>query len=537
MAEKRKNTRGSRNAAKTPARRGMYVVDGADNNRVKYIKPEPPSSPQRKKRRYGDGGVIMGIALLFLIIYIGGYLYSLFTREAIPETQVVYGSIEPVQVFSGIIVREETVYRSQTEGVVYYYKNNFDKINADGEVCSVQDEKTVAKLTETINSLENNIISAQENHTAYSAADAEKKSYNARISKAVDDAALGVNALDISAMYALTENVNQLLNHRNQVLFSENRGSVKTLSNELAMYQSQLDSAITPVKANKSGIISYKTDGLEETLTPERLGHLSQEETQMTVNYDELYSPSVVSAGDPIFKLITSSTWYIAAYLPADQTDGWIKDMQKPIYADDGNGNYKELMTRIRTLEKTENGMYVVFECARNMTDYLDCRSVSFKIKKGLTEGLKIPNAAIVEKTLLKIPAGCVVTSDRGATSVFKRVLTSEGVSFEQVTISVFSSDEEYVNIISDYNNVRYGDYLLLPDTLGEVAQIELIENIKGVYVTNSGAAVFRKITLSGEVFENMQYTIIDPALNPYVKVSDRIVSDAKFVDEKQTVY
>lgn len=528
MADKR-----SKSKETSRGRQNMYVVENGE--KVRYIR----NTASGKKRRYGDGGVVFGLALAALLIYIGGFLYNFLTREKIPETVVVYGSIEPVQVFSGVIIREETVYRSPAAGSVYYYKNDFDKIAAGGTACGIQDDKTVSKLTETINNIENNILNAQEGKGSNPIIENEKKAYNNQIAKAVDDAAMLINASDISAMYALTETVGRIVDYRNQLLFSENRGNAKTLSNELSIYQNQLNNAISTVKIDTSGIISYKTDGLEEILTLSRIKELSVQETGITANLDDFYAPGEVGVGDPIFKIVTSNEWYIASYIPAELTDGWVLNMLKPIYADDGNGNYKELETRIYSIERTGSGMYVVFKCTRNMTDFLEYRSVTFKIKKGLTEGLKIPNSAIVEKTLLKIPADCVVSPGKGPKYVLKRVAlpNGNGSSFEQVLITVYSSDDDYVSVITDYNNISRGDFLLLPKTLGEVVQLDLIENVKGVYVTNTGSAVFRKIVLSGEMYENLLYTIIDPALNPFVKVSDRIVSDAKYVEEKQFVY
>lgn len=515
-----------------PGDRTMYVVEGGKaENIVKYRRGETPP----KKRKYNDGGVILGFTLFLLLIYLGGYIVNFFTKEKIPETVVVYGSIEPVMVFSGVIIRDETVYYSSADGLAVYEKNNFDKVKAQSTVCSVQDEKAVAEYMKTLNTIENNMLTAQEGRAQSSAVELEVKNLNSQIQKTVDDKALMIGAMDMTALYDVAAKAEQLVSHRNKILLENSQGSIKNMSQQRDIYQSQLQGAISQVYIGKSGIISYKTDGYEEQLSPSRLKVISKEETLISVDYGAIYTPSYVKTGDPLFKIITSSDWYIAAYLPLEQTEGWKPDTGKTLYVDKGNGIFSEMETRIYSMERIGDDIYVVFRCNKYLTNYLDCRNISFKIKKGQTEGLKIPNSAIVEKTLIKIPVECVIETENGAKQVLR--LNNATGGYDKVAVSAFSADEDYVNVIMGFDNIRLGDVLAIPERINETRMLTLIENIKGVYVTNSGSAVYKRIVVSGEVYENVNYTIIVPELNPYVKVSDRIVSDARNVEEKQMIY
>ncbi|MDR1704383.1 MAG: hypothetical protein LBS19_06820 [Clostridiales bacterium] len=501
---------------------------------AKIIRFEKPEAPIRKRRKYNDGGILYGIALALLLLYLGGYLYTFFTREKVPETVVVYGSIEPVMVFNGVIVRDETVYRSAAEGLPVYYKNDLDKVPAGAVACSIQDEEAVKKLMADITSLEKNILSAQEERAQSQAVGSQIKELTDRIRRTADNAALSINALNTQALYEAAIQTEQLLNHRNQILINESRGSVKSMSQGLSIYLSQMEGVVSEMPIGRSGIISYRTDGYEEQLTPSRIKVLSPEETMIDADLDAIYAESYVQAGDPVFKIINSNDWYIASYLPAAQTEGWQMNDLRNIYVDDGSGSFKQLETRIDSIDSIGEIRYVVFHIDKRVTDYLDRRGVSFKIKEGLGEGLKIPNSAIIEKTLVKIPKECAVETDEGRHVL--RYNMGTGI-YDKMGIVPFASDNVYYSVIWYADGIRPGDILAIPARLGETYTADQTEIISGVYVTNTGAAVFKRIYTSGGAFENISYTIVDPADNPNVKVKDRIVSDASTVEDRQMIY
>ncbi|MCL2702652.1 MAG: hypothetical protein FWE91_03475 [Defluviitaleaceae bacterium] len=494
------------------------------------------NGPRKKKRRYNDGGVLLGFMLILLVVYLSGYIYTFLAREKVPETVVVFGSIEPVVVFTGVIVRDETVYRADAQGRVMYYRQDKERISAGNPAASVRDEETVRRHIETILNIEENILRAQAGRNFSSAVENEIRGIGTQLTRAVDNTALSINALDTQAMYTLTHRVDQLISHRNELLFNESQGALKTLSTERDIFQNQLGAAISEMRVRASGTISYKTDGFEEILTTARLRVLTKEETLTDVDFNNIYIPSVVYPGDPVFKTVNSNEWYIAAYLPLDQVDGWAAGRPRTIYVDDGSGYYGALETSVFILEtdRQTGEAYVVLSVNRHVTNFLDRRAVSFKIKEGLTEGLKIPNSAIVSKTLYRIPEECI-TVVNGLRTVLR--FNSGTGGYDQIPLTTFGSDNNFVSIIAELNDINLYDILIVPDRIGETRMITQTEEIKGVYVTNSGMAVFRRIILSGDVFENVNFTIIDPARNPGVRVQDRIVSDASNVVENQMIY
>jgi len=519
-------------AGRKPRRRGEERPDvpqaGMRNRRREAVpvRRKPPSYPTR---------FLWGLALLLLMMYLGGYAFTYLTRPQIAETRVEMGSIEVPRVYDGMIVRDEVVYRSAATGVVVFSLDDLAHVKKAGEIYSVQDAAKVAEIEKELKNIKTSIIETQESRAGLSLYEEEIRQDNAAIKKTVDAMSFRLPT-ELDGLYELAMKVRQGLETRNMKLLSENRGSLKSLVQGLDIYETQLADARQRAFAGQSGVVSYLTDGLEEVLTLESLGTLTKEQTTMKVNYAELTYHREVVPEDIVCKIVKSSTWYIAAYVDRSAAAEWNVNSIRTLYVDE-DGRLTPLEVRVDSVENaSETESYVVFRCTRQLTEYLDCRSLRFRLEKDVMQGLKIPNTAIVDKTLLKIPLDCVMEDAGGRDIVMKRV---NGVD-EAVPITITSKDELYCHVLQDYTNLRFGDLLVTKAVEGapsaEVTISEL-DNVKGVYVTNAGSTVFRRINTGGATMSNATYTVLDTSVNSSVKVHDKIVADVKNIDEKQLIY
>ena len=160
----------------------------------------------------------------------------------------------------------------------------------------------------------------------------------------------------------------------------------------------------------------------------------------------------------------------------------------------------------------------------------MEDRTVSFSLESEIVEGLKIPNDAIVEKSLIKIPRTCL-TESMGNDGVLR--MSGEKTQF--IDLSIVTSDEDAVYIEQDGAALKLGDIIL--QGTGEAAKqytIAELEPHAGVYVANSSMANFVVIEI---LEQNQEYAIVKVGnivgLQPY----DTIVSDAKNITEGQSIY
>ena len=79
-------------------------------------------------------------------------------------------------------------------------------------------------------------------------------------------------------------------------------------------------------------------------------------------------------------------------------------------------------------------------------------------------EGLKIPNDAIVEKSLLRIPLNCIVEG-----GVSKGVMLANGEKGRFLEVTVVASDEENAYVEQNNGTLKTGDVILIGE--GENAE------------------------------------------------------------------
>ncbi len=470
------------------------------------------------------------IFFMFVVAYLTQSVISFINKPKIPFVTIQNGSIDLPQIYDAVIIRDEKTYTAPAAGAVSYSVGELDRVKVGTVVCSIRDEKAAAALEDDISKLDASIFDMQKRRTDISLYSKDIERYNDRIKKYVNDNVYNFIEPDISRLYALKENITQTVNIRNQMLLTENRGSVKSLVDQKAMYETELSKNVAILTAGESGIVTSLVDGLEETFTVENMVSISKEKTRMQVDPNKMIGKKSVDKDDGVFKIVRSNQWYVAAYLPESAVLTYVEDKAVTIYIK-RNDSYEPLNVFVDKLIKNKDDYLVVFRCLKNMTDYIDLRTVKIKTVEGVYVGYKIPNAAVVDKTFLKIPKRFVTEGDN------PKILKRGAESDETVYIAVRDSDEDYVYAVQDFVNIKVGDTIANPQSKSETVQITDIVSLKGVYMINNGIAEFKRITYDGKIAEGNGYTVLSPELNKNLRIYDRIVSDAKNISEGQKIY
>ena len=164
------------------------------------------------------------------------------------------------------------------------------------------------------------------------------------------------------------------------------------------------------------------------------------------------------------------------------------------------------------------------------MEKFMENRTVSFSLEDAVQEGLKIPNDAIVEKSLVRIPRTCLTESMGN-----EGVLLMSGETPQFVDLSIMAGDEEAVYIEQTNTSVKIGDVIM--QGTGENAGQYTVSELKpyaGVYVANSSVANFVVIEI---LEQNQEYAIVKTGNITGLQPFDTIVSDAKNIQEGDSIY
>ncbi len=486
-----------------------------------------------KKQSVNYSGVIL-VFLIFLTVfaYIFRAIVDYVNKPDISFGLVAYGTVDIPHEINALIVRDEQVYKANASGKLSFNYNEYDKIRKSSTVCNILDEQAALEIAAGMSKIDQKILNIQQNMRGDISVfyeDAQLK--NKQIKKAVDSNIPKFLATDTSTLYNFKETVSQNVNIRNQILLSENRGSIEGMVDERERFDVELSKTKSTIVAEKGGILSYFVDGFEEVLTIESIDKITPEHLRMTFEQKDTSTNKNVQAEDKVFKIVQSNDWLIASYIPNNLSYEFKEGDFRTIYVSQ-NKNFIPLEMEIVKIVKGEQEDFVVFKCSRDIIDFLAVRNIKIKTVDTKHKGYKIAKAAVVDKTLLKIPNEYVYETNSGAT-----IIKRSDILDEPIIIDINSKDEIYTYLLLDYKNLNIGDILVLPEDREKTFSVSEIENVKGVYKVNKGYAKFTKIIIDENTPETNGYYILDPAINKTIMISDRIITDAKNIIEGQIVY
>lgn len=482
--------------------------------------PRSPGLLSRIKSIFGlnIGTMLFGVLLLYMIFSAILYL----TSDKVESYQVISGPLSRNETYTGLAVREESVYKADTDGYITYYAKEGNKINANGVIYgigSTMPSDNEAELTaEEILNIRNDMMSFS-------------KSFNS--SKFNNT---------YSFKYNLEGNILQYA--------GSSQSGVTTLGGQ----------KIT--KTDRDGIVLYSMDGYEDktvsTLTAADFDQNAYHET-------DLKNDGSIQTGDPVYTLITDERWSLLIPLSskqeaklADRTAVRVKFLKDDMTQ---SGDF--------SIVEIEGQKYGKIDFNKGLIRYAADRFLEIELVTNTVTGLKIPLSSIVTKEAYKIPDKYLTTdpktqktglmiegSDKNGNStssfvpvdIYARTEDEEAMKAAQKEaqekMATKNSDEgaeaaEVVSVPTQYlyfvdkKGFQEGDVAVCPEDQSRFV-IKDIGVLEGVYCTNQGYAVFRHIEL---LDQNEEYAIVSKNTVYGLSRYDHIVRNADKVSEQEILY
>ena len=165
---------------------------------------------------------------------------------------------------------------------------------------------------------------------------------------------------------------------------------LKKLIEERSQYENELNSGSEYLTSTRSGVVSYRVDGLEEVLTPSNFGSLSKKVLEDL----ELKTGQIVSTSEEAGKIIDNFSCYIACILKSENLEEKEAEIGDELTL--RLSNSKEVKAEIIYISKeSEKEDLVIFKLEQYVEELIDYRKISFDIIWWNETGLKVPNEAI----------------------------------------------------------------------------------------------------------------------------------------------
>lgn len=459
-------------------------------------------------RRYGNtdtfriniGTIIFGVIFVYLVIRI---IISL-PKEKLTIYEVQNSYIDTNINTTALIARNETLINAESSGYVSYYVRDGEKIGKNKTIYTIDETGSVyAKLKD---SDADTLSMSKEGLTEV----------RTRISNFE-------NYFDFS-------NFSDIYNFRYDI-----ENAVLELTNEALIEQlTSLDgddantATYKKVNTTEAGIVTYYQDGYENF---DVKNFKASDVDKSSYEKKTLKTGEIINAGDPVYKLVTSEDWNLIA--PISEKEAKELEGQDTLCINIHNSS-KNIVCSFEQVTK-DGKHFVIISLNQQMVNYINDRYIDIVILQDQNNGLKIPNTAITQKKVYKIPRNYLSKGSDSFVEKFfniKKLDENGEVTLKQVEPTIYIKDDDFCYV--DPNDFDSNDVLVSPDTNETIALSQLEKDeINGVYCVNKGITDFRYIDI---IYQDDEYTIVRDEVDYSIAWYDRIILNQAMVKENQII-
>ena len=331
--------------------------------------------------------LVIYIAGVMLLIYLF-YIIYLLIKQPTNVFTVENGKLYKEETDIGYVIRNEKVVKGEN------YKNGMVKIIGEGSRAAVNENifryysTNEENLKQKIADLDVKIQDTMSQEEGIFTSDAKI------LENQIDDKIQDINKVnDISKLEEYKKEIESLVSKKAKIAGEASpQGSyLRKLIEERKKYETELNSGAEYVKAPMSGIVSYRVDGLEETLTPDNFSSLNKEYLESL----NLNTGKIVASNEECGKVIDNFECYIATISSSEEAqNAKVGDSVKVRLS-----NNAEISAEITNLIKDENNeVVIILKVQKQIEELINYRKITFDLIWWSASGLKVPNQAIVQE-------------------------------------------------------------------------------------------------------------------------------------------
>lgn len=345
------------------------------------------------KRKVNKKRIALIIFLTIAVcVYLGLSVYHLIKNPT--DTVVVNeGSISQEETVAGYIIRDETVVKGEN------YKNGMVEIKSEGSKVASGDpifryySSGEEDLKKKIADLDIKIQEAIEKNNE-SIPSSDTRALDAEIENALEQI---TSTNNISRIKEYKRNISKDITKKAKIAgdLSPAGSYLKKLIDERSSYENELNSGAEYINASRSGIVSYRIDGLEEVLNTNDFSKISKEFLEGL----NLKTGQIISASSEGGKIVNNFICYIACTSKSDEANNAkIGDKVKLALP-----SLREVNAQIEYIAKEANNeVTIIFSFTEGIEELLSYRKVPIDIIWWDEHGFKVPNTCIIEEEGLK---------------------------------------------------------------------------------------------------------------------------------------
>ena len=333
----------------------------------------------------GKGKLILVIvSSLIIISYIISAVYLLITHPT--DTYIIsQGTISQEDESVGYIIRDEEVKKSDN------YQNGIYAIATEGQKVAINEpifryysdsEKEINSQINDINYKIQELLENDKNKTS-----ADIKAIEKQIENKIED----INTLNnYQEINEYKKNIDTLIGKKINFIgdITENK-EIKSLIKERSTLENKFKNNTEYQRAPKSGIVSYRVDGLEESFSPNDFNKFSEQ----YLNSFEINTGQIISASNECGKVIDNFKCYIATTMNSKEAmQAKVNDKVKIKISNE------EEDAKIIQINEESGKRTIIFQINKMTEALINHRKIAIDVIWWDVSGLKVPNQALTEE-------------------------------------------------------------------------------------------------------------------------------------------
>ena len=331
---------------------------------------------------------VIQVAVLSLIIFSVIFCAYQIIRLTINPTDsflVEQGKISQEESLIGYVIRDEKLIETPDEqSKLVQIKNEGERV-AVGEAVFRYEAANEQELNARIKELNNEIQTALEGQTDIFSSDitALEKQIETKIDGIQDKnniQEIKEYKTDISSYIVKKAKISGEL--------SPAGSYINNLINERTAIENELKNNSKYENASIGGIVSYRVDGLETTLTPEKFETINME----TLESLNLTTGQIVTTSETMGKVINNFVCYIMVETNTDEAKkAQVGDKAKLRLS----GN-QEIPATIEYIKQEDDNLLITFKITQGVENLTNYRKISLDVIWWERSGLRVPNTSII---------------------------------------------------------------------------------------------------------------------------------------------
>lgn len=331
---------------------------------------------------------ITQVTLLSLIIFIIIFCIYQIIKLAINPTDsflVEQGKISQEESLIGYVIRDEKLIETpENQNKLVQIKNEGEKVSV-GEAVFRYEAPNEQELTDKINELNTQIQTALDGQTTIFSSDI--KALENQIETKLNEIQ---NKNNIQEIKEYKTDINNYIEKKAKISgeLSPAGSYINNLITERTNIENQLKNNSKYEVAPIGGIVSYRVDGLETTLTPQNFESISTE----TLQNLNLTTGQIVTTSQTMGKIINNFECYIAVTTNTDEAkNAKVGDKTKIRLSAS-----QEIPAEVEYIKQEDKSTLIIFKITQGVEALTSYRKISLDVIWWERSGLRVPNTSII---------------------------------------------------------------------------------------------------------------------------------------------